>query len=517
MPGYFIFMRQHCRRWLVVVCTAFALVAVVARFAFLHISYEYDEVFTAITANTSLSLGWIWRNWLLPDVHPPLHNIFLYFYNHFVPYGPEIWLRLPSVAFSLGALACAWFMFPKRWGKIARLVFFSLLSCQLYGVFYSQHARAYSLVLLLAIPLTFLFLNMSRAVYKRKSITAKQWICFGILSLLLSWTHYFGALAFGLFSILLFVQGWKYKQRLLWFIVVPCLVFICFLPWLVPNLLECISQGRFSGNWWANEIPFNMTLPGLVDFFFSTDYLYFTMLIMLSFSLVLGYRHYRKDKKFAYMREIGLLLAVLLLAFGTALLFLFKMYLLLGRYFFAFVPSMFLLCTLIITPLLRRSTIFLALFVIYVGMSLGNLYISAVSRIWHPMFLPYKPAMQYYLQNYPNKDLLVIAMEAFPLASLESMYSFYPNQIYKQNKRVRELMYLSEAEREKELENRDKSAIWMPNCRLDKLQYIAKEWDRVVAVEEFVASTCFLRLSDKGVKEAPKEWDAIKLSEVDIW
>ena len=64
-------------------------VGVGLRFCFWNIPYEYDEIFTAVTADPTLPLGWIWSHWLLVDVHPPLHNILLWLYNHVVPYGPE--------------------------------------------------------------------------------------------------------------------------------------------------------------------------------------------------------------------------------------------------------------------------------------------------------------------------------------------------------------------------------------------------------------------------------------------
>ena len=510
-------MAKIYRRILLLLCVACIWLGLLFRFAILHISYEYDEIFTAITSNPSLPLGWIWNNWLLPDVHPPLHNLFLYFYNHFVPYGPEIWLRLPSVVFSVGALACAWFMFPKRWGKTARLIFFSFLSCQLYGVLYAQHARAYALVLLFAMPLTFLFLNMSRAVYKRKNITAKQWIWFGVLSLLLSWTHYFGALAFGIFSILLFVQGWKYKQRLWPFILVPGVVFVLFLPWLVPNVWECISLGRFNGIWWANVTPKSMIIPGLIEFFFTAEACYHTILVIILAAMLCFYWQYKKKDKAAYMREIFLLTITLAAAFGIVSLFLLKMYLFMGRYFYPFLPSLFLLITLLIAPLIRKSNVFLTVFTIYMVFSIHATWWNITRYLLSPLCFPSRATIQYYLQNYPQKDLLVIALEAFPPAAMDSMYAFYPNQVYKQNKRVKEIYYLTEEERDKELENRENAAIWMPNCTLDKLGYLVKEWERIIVVEKKVGSSCFLRLSDKGVKEPPKEWEAVKISNANIW
>ena len=146
-------------------CLLFIGAGVIMRFAFLFVPYEYDELFTAVTANPALPLSWIWTHWLLVDVHPPLHNVLLWVYHHVAPYGPEVWLRLPSVACGLAALALGWCMFPRRFGRTARWLFMALLAGNFYAIFYSQHARAYALMLALSVPLTFLICTF---LYHRK-------------------------------------------------------------------------------------------------------------------------------------------------------------------------------------------------------------------------------------------------------------------------------------------------------------------------------------------------------------
>ena len=69
-----------------------------------NMAYEYDELFTAITTDPMLPFSWLYSNYLLVDVHPPLYNAILWVWNHFVPYGPELWLRLPSFFMGIGAL-----------------------------------------------------------------------------------------------------------------------------------------------------------------------------------------------------------------------------------------------------------------------------------------------------------------------------------------------------------------------------------------------------------------------------
>lgn len=501
-------MKRLCRKFLWFLCAVCILAGIAARFLFLDISYEYDEIFTAVSSNPSLSFSWILTNWLLPDVHPPLHNFLLYIYNHFVPYGPEIWLRLPSVIFGFAALGWAWFGFPMRFGKTARGLFFAMMSCQMYGVFYTQYARAYALVLFLSVPLTFLFLNISHAVIKNHKITLRQWLAYGVLSLLLCWSHYFGALLFGVFSVLLFAEAFLYKRRLMPFIAVPALVFVLFLPWLGPNLWENIFLQRFNGTWWAGKVPPIHIMPELIVFFFSSFWSHFILMILLLAGLWVGMKQYRRNNCFAYGRDIVLLTFVLLFALGIVGLLYIKIYLFFGRYFMPFVPSVYLLCVLIMAPVIRRYIGALALFVAAMAINLGM--IGVMFGVMHfTGFLSARPSAQMYRTLWPDKELFVIALEAFPPTSMNAMYGFYPNEVWHMNARVTELYHLDEAAREKELAEREKAVILMPNCTSSRLNRLSKEWERAIAVEMQEGNSCFLKLTDKGVFAPPADWQRL--------
>ena len=124
-------------------------------------------------------------------------------------------------------------------------------------------------------------------------------------------------------------------------------------------------------------------------------------------------------------------------------------------------------------------------------------------------------AAQFYRDHAPEKELFVIAVEAFPPQALEAMYSFYPNQVYHMNARVTELYHLDEAARDEALKRREKALIWMPNCDIVKLSRVSKEWNRAIALEGKVGSSCFLQLSDKNV-EADPAWKKRKLNWEDL-
>ncbi len=509
-------MKCLCRKFFCFLCAVCILLGIAARFLFLDIPYEYDELFTAVTSNPSLSFAWILKNWLLPDVHPPLHNFLLYVYNHIAPYGSEIWLRLPSLVLGLAALVWAWLGFPKRFGKTARCLFLALLSCQMFGVFYAQHARSYSLILFFSVPLTFLFLNMSHAIVKRRRITLRQWIEFGILSLLLCWSHYFGALLFGVFSVLLLGQAFLYKRSLVPFLVVPSLVFVLFLPWLIPNLWENILLKRFSGTWWPGQRSPIYIMPELTVFFFSSFGSHVLLMILLLAGLWQNMRIYRRTGCFVYSRDIILLTLSLLFAFAIVGLMYIKIYLFFGRYFMPFVPVVYLLCALIIAPVLRRYLfgwgIFIGALVINLGMILvmyGVMHFTG--------FLSSRLSAEVYRNQWPDKELFVVAMEAFPPSAMNAMYGFYLNEVWHMNVRVTELYNLNEKTREKFLENRENAVIFMPNCTSTRLSRLSKEWNRAVGVDLAIGTSCFLKLTDAGNLTPPANWrhfDAEQLQEI---
>ena len=482
------------------------LVGIIARFLYLHISYEYDELFTAVTSNPNLSLKWIWNNWLVPDVHPPLHNIFLWVYNHLVPYGPEIWLRLPSVLFGWAGVVMAWKFFPHRFGRKTRFVFMAFILTHFYIMFYSQHARPYALLFMLAVPFTFLFLEMSRRIWKARKITLIQWLSFGTLSLLLCWTHYFGAILYGISSLFLLGQALYFRKNIIAFILVPSLVFLLFIPWLEPNLMANLSLNRFEGDWWINEQTSSFLLNRLFFFFFGT-WAGFTCQVLF----VLLFCHsaislYKQHRKVPFIREILLLLSLLVTFFGFIGLISLKINLFMGRYFIEILPCLYILFSLIITPLLRRSHFANILLIIFMG---GAIYQTAEDLFYlpNPYAFQAKWVTLYHKKHFPEKEMFVVAVDAFPPTSMSALYGFYHNYVFKTGIKVTALTGLTKEEREKALKKVENAFIWMPHCFPQKLDYIREKWNVAVFPHTFFFNnSCFLLMTPPGQQVNPVEW-----------
>lgn len=466
------------------------------RFQMFGMAYEYDELFTAITSDPTLSLSWIWNNWLLVDVHPPLHNVFLWCWNHFVPFGPELWLRLPSLGFGLGALFYAWFAFPKYLGKTARLLFTALLSCNIYLMFYSQHARAYTLILLLSLPVTFYFLDISRRTRRNQTVPLVTWFTFAFCGLLISWSHYFGALAFFLFSGFLLLQGLYYQRPLKFFILIPVVVFLLFLPWLIPNFISQVEFERFAGNWWANQKPEGAPVRDLISFFFTKKIFILIMLMMLAGGVVSLVKYRRIQKPIPFHREILLLTAVLSSAFAVVSFLSNWAYMFIGRYFTSFIPTVFLVFVLVVFPLFRKSVWIKLLFVLFLISNLGIFWKEQQMLLKLPI-MSSRLISQIYRDRFSRREMFVIAVEAFPPAAMPAMYGFYANRVYGMGKPVTELFWLNESEREKALLRRKGAFIWMPNCSPNKIKIVEEKWNRKIDVYSQFGTACWLNVSAK--------------------
>ncbi len=494
-------LKNKTIRLILTICIyAVILAAVIFRFTLYSVSFEYDEIFTAITTDPARQLSWIWSHWLVPDVHPPLYNVLLWVYNHFAPYGPELWLRLPSMFFGVGALVCGWLMFPPRFGKTARLIFVAMLACNQYMILYAQHARAYSLMLLLSIPLTFWFLDISRQIWHKKQISSKLWGKYAIFAFLLMWTHYFGALLAGIFYILLFLQAWYYKQNLKMFIWLPVITGALFLPWIVPNLLAQLQIDRFLGdNWWANRDSSWYMIISSLHFFFFSSFEIVLMVLVVGASGIMIIRRHKKGFHCPFKREMLLLGIVVFAVLALAGLISLKIFFFIGRYFTEILPALYLLLSLLIARFVHMNNLYRLLLLVAFITALHSFSLQ-LKVLRRPTTFPARLVSELYRDFYRGREVMVIAIESFPPSAMADLYGYYINKIYKLNVPVTELVHLSQQEREKAFARMDKAFICMPKCQEWKLKQISENWHKEVHLRGIVGSSCLISLEEKKHK-----------------
>ena len=459
----------------------------------LNSSLEYDELFTAITVNPTVSFWWIIKNYLIIDVHPPLFNYLLWLWNHAGPWTSEIYMHSFSLLCSLLAVGIGWFCFPKRLGRTVRFIFMGLLCCGTIEIFYYlEQARSYSLLLLCSVALTFSALEVWYCLQKNKPLSWRNYGVFCISGLLAGYTHYFGLATFCAFALFLVGAGY-YFRRCVWKMVLGYAgVFLLCLGWLIPNVLQNIYQGRFSGDWWPNDY---YTWSLLVSEF--SNLLWNNKRVALAFAVAnIGlfswwffHRHQVKYQRFN--GEMICLLAAILLVFAAVGVVSMRAFMFVPRFFFALFPAFFLLEALLLTPWIRRHSWILLLFVCYLGYNIA-MYRAEVSQYTDTRNA--KSFAQYFMSQSDKKDLFVLAHYAVPPIALQPMMSWYLNVYYKQPTPVTVLTTLSENDFNEALKRKQSAIIWFPWCVPYRVHDLEQILDRKIYIKREVDTSCDVTL-----------------------
>jgi len=108
--------------------------------------------------------------------------------------------------------------------------------------------------------------------------------------------------------------------------------------------------------------------------------------------------------------------------------------------------------------------------------------------------------MQLFKKAFPDKELFVVAIEAFPQESMAPMYSFYLHHQFGMNTKVTEVYSLDKEEFEKIVDRQQDGVFWMPNCDSMKIEEIMAKWNRNVGFFAQYERTCFLLVAGKDRK-----------------
>lgn len=178
------------------------------------------------------------------DIHPPGYRIFLYYVEKYLG-DSEKTLRFPSVISGAVSILVIFMLGLRYYSFREGLIASSLMSACLCPIFYSQEARAYSMLLLFSM-LSFYFWFLIIDVL-RKRIKVQKYAVIGYItcSIVSSYLHYYGlflVILQGAYALLIFIRRSKVLIKIV-LIYMPIL--FAYLPWL-PFMLKHLSAG---GTW----------------------------------------------------------------------------------------------------------------------------------------------------------------------------------------------------------------------------------------------------------------------------
>ena len=205
-----------------------------------HENLWFDESYSVGMAKHSFSEIWtIGAN----DVHPVLYYFIIHIVGMITNYS-IIAIRMVSlISIALVGLL-GYTHIRKDFGAKVGIIFSFLIFFLPVSAQYAGEIRMYSLGMLLG---TILGIYAYRLYKGQESL--KNFIIFGISSLLVSYTHYYGLMLAGLVNLLLFIYYIKNRKtkakQLRSFIITAIIQVALYLPWLFIFLgqLESVSHG----------------------------------------------------------------------------------------------------------------------------------------------------------------------------------------------------------------------------------------------------------------------------------
>ncbi len=202
------------------------------------------------------------------DVHPPGYYVILHYAIRYLG-DSEIAVRLPSAAAGIISVLLIYWLGALLGSSKGGLIAAVLTAFTWAPVFYSQDARAYSLLLTGVLGCSCLLVLLIRCPCNRRvrltALIASYWAC----ALLTSYLHYFGALFVGLHGLLLAVMAVRRPVLRVRWVAIYLPIGLAYLPW-APFMARTYAAGSI---WIPEPEPTGAARKFLLFLFSKSDVL----------------------------------------------------------------------------------------------------------------------------------------------------------------------------------------------------------------------------------------------------
>jgi mannosyltransferase len=236
-------------------------------------SFWNDEVASEVSSNQE-NLTEVIDSGVRPDVHPPGFHILLYFVEKYIG-NSESALRFPSAIAGILSILVIFLLGTRLYSYkegIISSILIALLWCPIY---YSQEARAYSLMLLFTLLATYFWLLIIEALDEEPKLPIYSITGYIISSIILCYLHYFGLYLIalqGFFASLYFLLK---RKKLIQIIFLYFIIASSYIPFL-PIFWEQLHRA-------AVWIP----KPTIAAFLYYLKFLFNNSFVLLSIVLIL--------------------------------------------------------------------------------------------------------------------------------------------------------------------------------------------------------------------------------------
>lgn len=178
----------------------------------------------------------------VPRDHPPGFQVFLYYWIHNIGDSAYL-LRLPSAIAGIFAVFAIYLLGKKLYAKNVGLIAALMMALFWTPLYYSQEARANSMVLLFTILSTYWLLDIGQALKRKNKLPLTAVVSYIISAALLSYLHYFGLffvlLQAGLMGVLFIFR----RDAWVKLILIYGAILLLYLPWLFRGVRALLTSG----------------------------------------------------------------------------------------------------------------------------------------------------------------------------------------------------------------------------------------------------------------------------------
>jgi len=231
------FDRQNYTVWILLALTGIG--------AFLRIyglelqSLWYDELCTWRDSR-SPSTAEIWET-MRSDKHPPGYLILMFYWQK-VFGSSEAALRAPAAFSGILSIPAIYLLGKDLYSRSEGLIAATLLTLAWIPVRYSQEARAYALLVLIAIVSTWLLIKIVRHLDEDQRLRPIESVAYVLISVTASYLHYFGVVLVLFQATAFAVRHWNRPRGLLWGLGLFSPIAILYIPWLMEILEDLKTQ-----------------------------------------------------------------------------------------------------------------------------------------------------------------------------------------------------------------------------------------------------------------------------------
>jgi uncharacterized membrane protein len=365
-------------------------------------SFWFDEIVSVESA--SLDFGHIKHvsEW---DNNPPFYyyclSVWIKVFN-----DSEYWVRLLSVIFSSISAGVVFLIANKHFNKVTAIASSFLFLSSNFLYFYSHEARAYSLVLLLVLVSSQLFLT-----FKNKN----DWLyvtLLGLVNFLIVYTHYIA----GLVLFFQFVLIWFYfdkPQKIKFSFSLLVTISLIALRFTKKQFLLIFGFNSPENIFWLKKSEFSYFKEVLSEFFFNSS-LVFPLFIIVTLAVVFGFKYKKNDLSFPLMYSLILGLGSIVTVYLVGM----KVSIFLDRYLIFTLPFIYILVAygLSFIKYTYIGIIFSLLFFIYFAREIEY-------KTLKPM--DYKNAVGFIKRIKTNDDLVIVKYTGVP-----SLFCYYYEKDY---------------------------------------------------------------------------------------